>query len=289
MNQKNSQSCPAHTGRIEPPYFFATFNYGWDNLIDAARQLLRSNTIKTYPPLHRYLASAREARVLDVGCGVGWFANSCAHFHCAKVVGLDINPIVLKQARSVGRLLPGGEAPEFVECDVFDYEPEQPFDVVNSLGVLHSTRDCHAAIRRVLKWVAADGHLHLGLYHLYGRRPFIEHFRNLEQSGASEAQLYEEFKSLCDDISDEVHLRSWFRDQVIHPHETQHTYEEIQQLLAGEGFSVIATSINNFRPLPPLEKLLTLERAFEHVSKRAIERQRRFFPGFFLVWAKRTS
>jgi carbamoyltransferase len=264
------------------------FNY-YSNAVDAARQLLRSNQIRTYPPLHRYLTAATEPSILDVGCGVGWFANSCARFYQANVVALDINPVVLKQARSVARLLPCKRSTEFVECDVFDYEPRQSFDVVNSLGVLHSTRDCHAAIRRVVKWIAPGGYLHLGLYHLYGRRPFLEHFQRMERAGASEADLYEEFRILCDDISDEVHLRSWFRDQVIHPFETQHTYEEIQGLLADEGFRVIATSINRFRPLPPPEKLIQIERALEVTSRRAIERERRYFPGFFLVWARRAS
>ncbi len=44
-----------HTGRIEPPCFFATFNYGWDNLdekpyneIEGTPKLTRVKVTKTY-------------------------------------------------------------------------------------------------------------------------------------------------------------------------------------------------------------------------------------------------
>jgi 2-polyprenyl-3-methyl-5-hydroxy-6-metoxy-1,4-benzoquinol methylase len=89
---------------------------------------------------------------------------------------------------------------EFIEANLFDFQPEQPFTVVNSLGVLHHTPDCHAAIRQVLKWVAPGGYLHLGLYHLYGRKPFLDHFAGLRAGGASEAELYYEFKKLNPNI-----------------------------------------------------------------------------------------
>ena len=263
------------------------FNY-YSNAVDTAQQLTRANRIKEYRALHRYLTDRRgAAHVIDVGCGAGWFVNSCAHFYGATVVGMDLNPLVLKQARSVARLMRGCEDVDFIAADVFEFQPRRTFDVVNSLGVLHHTPDCHAAIRRVLEWVAPSGYLHLGLYHLYGRTPFLEHFANLRADGASETQLYEEFRRLNPNITDETHLLSWFRDQVLHPHETQHTFEEIRQLLAEQDFVIERTSINNFKPMPSPETITKLERSFTAVSKAALHRKGRYYPGFFVVWARR--
>jgi carbamoyltransferase len=262
------------------------FNY-YSNAVDTAQQLSRANRIKEYRSLHRYLRDRPGGRVIDVGCGAGWFVNSCAHFYEAKVVGMDLNPHVLKQARSVARLMRDCDDVQFIHANVFEFQPDQPFDVVNSLGVLHHTPDCHAAIRRVLDWVAPAGYLHLGLYHLYGRTPFLEHFAKLRADGASQDHLYEEFRQLNPNITDETHMLSWFRDQVLHPHESQHTFEEIQQLLAAEGFVVEATSINKFKRLPSVEKIIELERAFTAASEAALYRKRRYYPGFFVVWARR--
>jgi SAM-dependent methyltransferase len=224
---------------------------------------------------------------VGVGCGAGWFVNSCAHYYGASVLGIDLNPVVLKQARSVARLMEGCERVEFVSANVFEFEPDQPFDVVNSLGVLHHTPDCQGAVRRALKWVAPGGKLHLGLYHLYGRRPFLAHFARMRDEGVDEARIYDEFRRLNPNIKDETHLLSWYRDQVIHPHETQHTFEEIHDLLRSEGFTVEATSINGFKPLPSLETLIRMEQDLERVSTRAIVRKHRYYPGFFVVWARR--
>ena len=196
--------------------------------------------------------------------------------------------MALKQARAVARLMPGCEDVEFLEANIFDFQPDRPFKVVNSLGVLHHTPNCHAAIRQVIKWLAPGGHLHLGLYHLYSRRPFLDHFAKLQATGSSEAELYQEFKRLNPNITDQTHMLSWFRDQVLHPHETQHTYEEIHELLVSEGLVVKATSINNFKNPASLAKLIELEQRLEAVSKAALYRQKRYCPGFFVVWARRT-
>ena len=260
------------------------FNY-YSNAVDTAVELLRSNRIKDYPVLHRHLRNLQGARVIDVGCGAGWFVNSCAHFYDASVVGLELNPVVLRQARSVAQLMPGCEKNQFIEANLFDYQPDRPFDIVNSLGVLDHTPDCHKAIRRVLKWIAPGGFLHLGLYHLYGRSPFLKHFARLQADGASDSELYDESRKLKPDISDETHLLSWFRDQVLHPHETQHTYEELQDWLGSEGYVIEATSINNFKRLPSLDRLVELEHQFEDVSKKALYKKKQYYPGFFVIWA----
>jgi carbamoyltransferase len=261
------------------------FNY-YSNAVDTAVELSRDNRLQAYPVLHEYLLEHRGARVIDVGCGAGWFTNSCAHYYGATAVGLDLNPVVLKQARGVARLMAGCESVRFHEGSVFEFQPGEPFDVVNSLGVLHHTPDCHGAIKRVIEWIAPGGHLHLGLYHEYGRRPFLDHFAKLQEQ-ASEAELYDEFARLNPNITDATHMRSWFRDQVLHPHETQHTYEEIHALLESQGCIVESTSINRFGPLPPLERTIEMERGLEQVSLKSLYKEGRYFPGFFVVWARK--
>jgi carbamoyltransferase len=261
------------------------FNY-YSNAIDTSVELLRENRIREYPNLDRYLSQRQGLRVLDLGCGAGWFANSCAHYYGHDTVGLDVNPVALRQARAVARLLPSGAKVEFVCSDLFAYEPGEPFDVVNSLGVLHHTPDCHAAIQKALTWIAPGGYLHLGLYHLYGRQPFLDHFARLKNGYASFGQLYGEFERLNPDITDRTHLLSWFRDQVLHPHETQHTYEELHELLTAEGFTIESTSINNFGKLAPLPEMIAAEKECAAASEKAL-RQGRYYPGFFVVWARK--
>ncbi len=262
------------------------FNY-YSNSVDMAIELMRGNRIKEYGAVHKHLKSLRGGTLIDVGCGAGWFVNSTAHYYDVSTTGLDLNPVVLKQTRAIARLMPGCEDSKFVEGSVFEFKPEHKFDVVNSLGVLHSTPDCHGAIRTVLDWIAPDGYFHLGLYHLYGRRPFLQHFADMQTQGSTEQELYDEYKRLNPTVSDETHMLSWFRDQVLHPHETQHTYEEIETLLSSEGFVVESTSINDFKAMPSRDTLIRMEKECEEISKKAIYREGRYYPGFFSVWARR--
>ena len=74
---------------------------------------------------------------------------------------------------------------------------------------------------------------------------------------------------------------------MLHPHETQHSLEEVQGLLAALGFEIRSTSINNFRPFERIEPLFRQERELEAYSRQRNVVERRYFPGFFTVLAGR--
>ena len=174
---------------------------------------------------------------------------------------------------------------------------DERFAVVNSLGVLHHTHDCHAALVRIAQLVAPNGFLHVGLYHRYGRRPFLELFRPHREAywaAATEAervaveeqarQLYQE---LNPSVTDPTLLRSWCRDQVFHPHETQHTFEEVYEWLSACGFECLATSLNQYLTPADWRELFQEEQKLYELSYHRNVRERRYFPGFFVVLAKR--
>lgn len=272
------------SGRVLEFYRKLPFN-AFGSAIDAANDLRKSNRVKQYPCVDKYLKRHRGATLLDVGCGAGWFVNSCASFYDEVLAtGIDFNPGALRQARNVNRLIPYGKKARFVQSNLFEFEPQARFDIVNSLGVLHHTPDCHAAIRHVLGWVKPGGYLHLGLYHQYGRQPALELFSRLKAEGTTLEELLEKFRRLNPDFSDETQLLSWFRDQVLHPYETQHTYDEIFHLLAEEGWQVEATSINQFQPIRSLGHIVAMEKKYAEIANRSFQKKR-YFPGFFTVWA----
>jgi len=92
-----------------------------------------------------------------------------------------------------------------------------------------------------------------------GGVPFSTIFKQLKARGASDTEMLAAYRRLHSSISDETQLRSWFRDQVLHPLESQHTLRELIPILDEGGFSVRATSINGFKPFDRLEDLFDLE------------------------------
>jgi SAM-dependent methyltransferase len=234
--------------------------------------------LEMYPTLKDLDLSKKT--IIDVGCGVGWFANFLAyHYRPKAVYGLDFSESAITRAREISEHL--GTAVEFVTADLFNFTPPEKFNIVISNGVLHHTPDCARAISRLCsEFLKRRGHACIGLYHRHGRKPFLYHFATLRDAGASEQDLFAEYRRLHSRIEDETHVMSWFRDQVLHPLETQHTAQEIAAIFAASGVRLVSTSVNEFGPITSPELLAEPERQLEEVGHRRL-REGAYFPGFF--------
>lgn len=253
-----------------------------DSVDAAAINVKKHDPVRSYPPLR---GKVDNCLVLEVGCGVGWLSNGLAYHHDSNVMGIDFNPVAIERARATARAL---KLPTRFEVqNLFEYTPTERFQLVVSLGVLHHTHDCEGAVRRICReFLDVTGVAVIGLYHTFGRRPFLEHFRKLQSAGASEDELLKEYGRLHNISEDLTHLKSWFRDQVLHPHETQHTYAELRQILESEDLVVTTTSLNRFAEIDSHAEIERQEAECEQTSLKAIA-DGRYYPGFFVVVAER--
>jgi len=249
-----------------------------------AREILGFNSVSEYPPLTRLLNP--RARTLDVGCGGGWLSNSIAHHYKSPVTGIDFNPVAIGFAKAVSAAL--GSGATFENVNLFTFIPERPFDVVVSIGVLHHTGDCMGALRHICRHtVRAGGLVFVGLYHLFGRKPFLEHFADMKARGVNEATTLAEFSRLIGEQPiDQTHLVSWFRDQVQHPYETQHTLAECIDVLHSEGMELIINSIDDYKGKGDPADAISKEAALEEEGRQRLL-EGRYYPGFFCFLARR--
>jgi SAM-dependent methyltransferase len=234
-------------------------------------------SLNNHPVLTNILT--KKMKVLEVGCGVGWLSAQIADRFQATVTSIDFNQVAIDTAQKAADSL--GLNVKYEVADLFKFEPKEKFDICISLGVLHHTNNCIAAIQRCVEsYVKSGGYFYVGLYHLYGRRPFLQHFEKLASGGASESDLLKEYSRLSNVKTDDTHLYSWFRDQVLHPHETQHTLQEITEVCANLGAKLVSTSINQFKDFKSESELFEQELAYEAVSLQRIS-EGKYFPGFF--------
>ena len=100
--------------------------------------------------------------VLDVGCGMGRFAEVATRWG-ARVVGIDLSLATEVAARN----LAGRDATIF-QADVFHlpFAPES-FDYIYSIGVLHHTPDCEKAFRSLPSLLKPGGRIAVWLYSSY--------------------------------------------------------------------------------------------------------------------------
>ena len=102
----------------------------------------------------------RGKTVLDVGCGMGRFAEVAASYG-ARIVGVDLSAAVEAANRNLGAL----PDTAFLQADVFNLplRPES-FDLIYSIGVLHHTPDTHQAFAQLPRLLRPGGKIVIWVY-----------------------------------------------------------------------------------------------------------------------------
>jgi 2-polyprenyl-3-methyl-5-hydroxy-6-metoxy-1,4-benzoquinol methylase len=104
----------------------------------------------------------RGKLALDIGCGVGRFAEVATRWG-ARVIGIDLSTSVEVAAKN----LASRDFNAF-QADVFALPfATETFDVIYSIGVLHHTPDCEAAVKALDKYLKPGGLLAVWLYSGY--------------------------------------------------------------------------------------------------------------------------
>ena len=107
------------------------------------------------------LVLADGDRVLDVGCGAGYFLHDLASRHGVDATGIDISPYALDRARARGAASPGRVRWELQ--DLRDREPpSDAYDVVSCLGATMALGDYRAAIGWLARAVRPGGRVAVG-------------------------------------------------------------------------------------------------------------------------------
>jgi len=247
----------------------------------AAELIAGSNGVASIYPFEEDFFEADS--VLELGCGAGWLSNSISYYYGAKVTGVDFNPIAIEMAKQTCDLLKMDV--QFEVNDLFKVECE-PHDIVISNGVLHHTSDVYGGVRKCIELAKTGGKVFIGLYHKYGRKPFLDYFEALKQQSSDEQFLFEKYLEIDDRHGDDVQAKSWFLDQVLHPYETQCTLQEVYSVFEQMGVEMIATSINGYEKITDMELLFAMEKELYNRGQMMLEAHK-YYPGFFYVLGKK--
>jgi 2-polyprenyl-3-methyl-5-hydroxy-6-metoxy-1,4-benzoquinol methylase len=107
-----------------------------------------------WPAFQRLLPSLQDKRVLDLGCGLGYFAREARARGASQVIGVDLSERMLQEARA------HTDDPDisYIRASLEDFEPEaESFDLVVSSLVLHYIADYPRLVRRVATCLVPGG------------------------------------------------------------------------------------------------------------------------------------
>ena len=112
--------------------------------------------------MRRLVPDLRDRRVMDLGCGYGWFCRWASEQGAAHVLGLDVSEKMLARARAAdpdGRITYRRVDMELLEL------PEASFDVAYSSLALHYIEDLGKVLTTVHRALAPGGHLIFSIEH----------------------------------------------------------------------------------------------------------------------------
>lgn len=256
-------------------YKIKPFNI-YKDVENACNNIKKNPLKKIYPFLTNLINKSKN--IIDVGSGGGWLVNNLAyHYPDKDSFGIDFNPEALKFSEKVSKNLKNNN--KFQNISLFDFNPKNKFDLVISLGVLHHTHDCLKALDVVCKFGNDNSKICIGLYHKFGRKPFLDFVEKIQN--LNDDKKFEKYKEIHQ-LEDEIHLKSWFRDQVLHPHETQHTLSEVLNIFKSNNYNFIGTSINHFDMSEDMSEIFKKEKDLYNYGKKKID-NKIYYPGFFIV------
>jgi SAM-dependent methyltransferase len=152
---------------VETEKYAGSFGFQWK--IYARTQLDDENSSESECDFRKRTGleppDLRGKLVLDVGCGMGRFAEIASRWG-ARVVGVDLSAAAEVAARN----LADRPAVSIFRADVFSLPfAAESFDFIYSLGVLHHTPNCEQAFSRLPRLLKPGGTIAVWLYSGYNR------------------------------------------------------------------------------------------------------------------------
>jgi SAM-dependent methyltransferase len=212
-----------------------------------------------WPALKALLPGLRDLRVVDLGCGFGWFCRWARQQGAAAVLGIDVSEKMLARARAATT----DAAITYLEADLEGAElPQAAFDLAYSSLALHYVEDLGGLLAKVQRALVPGGQLVFSAEHPIFTAP--------AQPGWSVSMDGRKIWPVDSYLCEGPRRTDWLTKGVIKQHRTLATY---LNLLLQLGFA-----LSHIEEWGPTDEQIAARPAL------ADERQR---PMFLLVAARR--
>ncbi len=187
-----------------------------------------------WPVLRAMLPDLRGRRVVDLGCGFGWFCRWALQQGAAYVLGLDVSEKMLARARADG----GGAAIGYRRADMERLElPEAPFDLAYSSLALHYLEHLDRAMAAVHRALVPGGRFVFSVEHPIFTAPAAPGW--VAGEGGRKTWPVDRY------LDEGPRSTNWLAEGVIKHHRTVATY---LNLLIKSGFTILR--IEEWGPTP---------------------------------------
>ncbi|KAI0534347.1 methyltransferase domain protein [Xylaria digitata] len=186
----------------------------FENYIKLDRQTKGLDGAPEWLRLRKMLPELKGARVLDLGCGFGWFSRFARSEGVAHVRGIDLSAKMLGKARS----MTSDDAIAYEKADLEDLVlPETEYNVVFSALTFHYIASLSRLVAEISKSLKRGGRLVFSVEHPLFTAPTTPSLIVGEDTGRKVWQV--------DAYQQEgIRTRTWFVGGVRKQHRTVGTY-----------------------------------------------------------------
>lgn len=166
-----------------------------------------------WPALRSMLPEVDGQRVVDLGCGFGWFSRWAEQHGATSVRGIDVSSLMLERARADTT----ADTIEYerVDLDLLELDPEST-DLVFSSLALHYVRDLNRLFSTVAGSMTGGASLVFSVEHPIYSAPSTQQF----ESSAAGDRIW----PLDNYLVEGRRVTTWFVDGVVKEHRTVATY-----------------------------------------------------------------
>jgi len=176
-----------------------------------------------WPTLRALLPELRGKRILDLGCGFGWFARWAREQGAAEILGIDVSEKMLERAKE----MTSAAAIAYQQADLEEVElPAARFDLVFSSLALHYIENLERLLISVRTALVPDGWFVFSMEHPVYTAPLQPGWVEYEGRPGWVLNSY---------LSEGARVTDWLTKGVIKQHRTLGT---TFGLLVRSGFTV---------------------------------------------------
>lgn len=185
-----------------------------------------------WPDLCSMLPDLAGQRVVDLGCGFGWFSRWADDHGAASVLGVDVSKSML--ARAHAETTSDTIDYRLLDLDLLELEPGSADHVFSSLS-LHYVRDLDRLLATIAASLTPGGSLVVSVEHPIYSAPTTQTF----ETSASGDRVW----PLDNYLVEGERVTSWFVDGIVKQHRTVATY--VNALI---GAGLVLDEINEWGP-----------------------------------------
>jgi len=133
----------------EADAFERIYSHEKSKLSTGLDQLFRKDMYERFLFTLKNCEPVADRAFLDVGCGNGLYSVELGKKGAARVVGLDISPVMIGRCRQSAQKEALEDCLSFIQTDLLEYEPDSKFDVSYGIGLFDYISEPLPVVRKM--------------------------------------------------------------------------------------------------------------------------------------------